>query len=344
MGEWLELQFANPEFHVGFLILIIAAMIALLSKGADILVDEAIVLSTRWGVPKVMIGATIVSLGTTLPEAAVSVFAAIKGVSELALGNAVGSIICNSGLILGTAALIRPLPLDRSIVNRHGWIQLSAGLLLILGCLPYRSFGTVFETGGKFPQAIGFVFVVLLALYLWLSVYWTRGIEEGEDDDIGEQTQNNVIMPLVKLFLGVAMVIISSQILIPAAQETAKRFGVPPSIIAATLVAFGTSLPELVTAVTASLKKQGELAVGNVIGANILNVLFVVGVSAAVTPGGLTAEAFFFRILFPVMLGVFVVFRVGAFISEKEFKRSFGVVLILIYIAVTILSYKLSGT
>jgi len=344
MVEWLELQFANPEFHVGFLILIIAAMIALLSKGADILVDEAIVLSTRWGVPKVMIGATIVSLGTTLPEAAVSVFAAIKGVSELALGNAVGSIICNSGLILGTAALIRPLPLDRSIVNRHGWIQLSAGLLLILGCLPYRSLGTVFETGGKFPQAIGFVFVVLLALYLWLSVYWTRGIEEGEDDDIGEQTQNNVIMPLVKLFLGVAMVIISSQILIPAAQETAKRFGVPPSIIAATLVAFGTSLPELVTAVTASLKKQGELAVGNVIGANILNVLFVVGVSAAVTPGGLTAEAFFFRILFPVMLGVFVVFRVGAFISEKEFKRSFGVVLILIYIAVTILSYKLSGT
>ncbi|MDP7278763.1 MAG: calcium/sodium antiporter [Candidatus Poribacteria bacterium] len=344
MVEWLELQFANPEFHVGFLILIIAAMIALLSKGADILVDEAIILSTRWGVPKVMIGATIVSLGTTLPEAAVSVFAAIKGVSELALGNAVGSIICNSGLILGTAALIRPLPLDRSIVNRHGWIQLSAGLLLILGCLPYRSLGTVFETGGKFPQAIGFVFVVLLALYLWLSVYWTRGIEEGEDDDIGEQTQNNVIMPLVKLFLGVAMVIISSQILIPAAQETAKRFGVPPSIIAATLVAFGTSLPELVTAVTASLKKQGELAVGNVIGANILNVLFVVGVSAAVTPGGLTAEAFFFRILFPVMLGVFVVFRVGAFISEKEFKRSFGVVLILIYIAVTILSYKLSGT
>ena len=97
MGEWLELQFAAPQFHVGFLILIIAAMIFVLSKGADILVDEAIVLSTRWGVPKVMIGATIVSLGTTLPEAAVSVFAAIKGVSELALGNAVGSIICNSG-------------------------------------------------------------------------------------------------------------------------------------------------------------------------------------------------------------------------------------------------------
>ena len=342
MGEWLELQFSNPEFHVGFLILIIAAMIFVLSKGADILVDEAIALSTRWGVPKVMIGATIVSLGTTLPEAAVSVFAAIKGVSELALGNAVGSIICNSGLILGTAALIRPLPLDRSIVNRHGWIQLSAGLLLILGCLPYRSLGTVFETGGRFPQTIGFVFVVLLALYLWLSVYWTRGIEEG-DDDISEQKQNNVIMPLVKLFFGVAMVIISSQILIPAAQETAKRFGVPSSIIAATLVAFGTSLPELVTAVTASLKKQGELAVGNVIGANILNVLFVVGVSAAVTPGGLTAETFFFRMLFPVMLGVFVVFRVGAFISEKEFKRPFGVLLILIYVAVTILSYRLSG-
>ncbi len=113
--------------------------------------------------------------------------------------------------------------------------------------------------------------------------------------------------------------------------------GVPSAIIAATLVAFGTSLPELVTAVTAALKKHGDLAIGNIIGADILNVLFVAGTSAAVTRGGLTADPYFFQVLFPGMLLVLLVFRLGVFFSKDEMKRSFGVVLILVYAAVMVI-------
>ena len=144
---------------------------------------------------------------------------------------------------------------------------------------------------------------------------------------------------LVKLIGGVVLVVIASRLLIPAVQEIATRLEVPESIIAATLVAFGTSLPELVTAVTAARKGHGELAVGNVIGADILNVLFVTGAAASVTPGGLSAPSHFFRVLFPAMLGVLIVFRIGVVLSKDKLKRPFGVILLAVYVAATLLSY-----
>ena len=147
-------------------------------------------------------------------------------------------------------------------------------------------------------------------LYLWLSVYWTRGIEDREDDNISEQRQNNVIMPLIKLFLGVTMVIISSQILIPAAQETAKRFGVPSSIIAATLVAFGTSLPELVTSVIAIRKGQMDIGVGNIIGSNIYNILLIGGIAATIIGIPVSSDTFsHYYIMIAFSLVLFVGFR-----------------------------------
>jgi len=133
------------KLGIGYLFVITAVMLYLLAKGADLLVDEAVTLSTRWGIPKVLIGATVVSLGTTAPEASVSVLAAIKGSPGLALGSAVGSTICDTGLILGTAALIAPLPLNRKIVNRQGWLQLGAGFLLVIACLPFGSLHTTFS-------------------------------------------------------------------------------------------------------------------------------------------------------------------------------------------------------
>ena len=152
------------------------------------------------------------------------------------------------------------------------------------------------------------------------------------------------MMPEDYGLVAIALVVAASHVLIPAIKEAAERMGVPSGIVAATLVAFGTSLPELVTAVTAALKKHGDLAVGNVIGADILNVLFVAGASAAVTPAGLDASPSFFRVLFPGMLLVLIVFRVGVFVSKDEMKRGFGVVLIVIYVAVMTLSYTMLGT
>jgi cation:H+ antiporter len=320
----------------------IVVALLLLAKGADWLVTEAVALSERSGIPKVIIGATIVSLGTTSPEAAVSVLAAIQGSPGLALGNAVGSIICDTGLILGLAAIIAPLKIDRSIVNRQGWIQFGAGFLLVAASWPWANPGSAFESGGRLPQLAGFAFVALLVAYLWYSVVSARqgaatvSIEEYEKD---VRRGKGVI--LLKLTVALVLVVGSARVLIPAVEDASYRIGVPESVVAATLVAFGTSLPELVTAVTAARRGHGELALGNVIGADILNVLFVAGTSAAVTGGGLAAGRHFFTLLFPAMIGVLLVLRLGIFVSGDSMKRGFGFVLLLVYIVVALLSYIL---
>ena len=343
MEHWLEKQLVALPWIPLFLLILLT--LYTLSKGADILVDEVVRLSERWGVPKILIGATIVSLGTTTPEVAVSVLAAAQGSAELALGNAVGSILCDTGLILGLSALIAPLPLDRAIVNRQGWIQLGAGALLVLGCLPVGALGSVFQTGGRLSQPMGFVFLVLLVLYLWQAVRWTRaGHYVVVPDDIDPSQAPGTGRIVLRFILGLGLVVGSSWVLIPAVREAALRLYIPQSVIAATLVAFGTSLPELVTSVTAAQRGHGEIAVGNIIGADILNVLFVAGASASVTAGGLVATPYFFRFLFPAMMAVLLVFRIGITLSGTTMRRPFGIVLIAIYVAVLVLSYLLPSS
>lgn len=338
MEKLIEGIVINLSLPVIFLI--IAASLYTLSKGADILVNNAVSLSEQLGIPKMIIGATIVSLGTTLPETSVSVFAAIKGNADLALGNAVGSIICDTALILGIASLISPLPLKKEIVNRHGWIQLGSGVLLVLISIPYSNIGGILTEGGHIGQIAGFALLVLLALYIYISIKWTRHENREEAATVAENPLASSRIPIfIKLAVGIVIVIMSSKILIPAVQEAAIRMSVPNSIIAATLVAFGTSLPELVTAITATLKGHGELAVGNIIGADILNVLFVMGSSLAVTKGGLSVPPVFFTLYFPAMIFVLLLFRVGTIISKTHLKRSFGIVLLASYILVSIFSY-----
>lgn len=343
MEEWLAEIVVALSWP--FLAGLIALCLVVLAKGAGWLVDEAVTLSKRSGIPKVIIGATVVSLGTTTPEAVVSVLAAFQGRPGLALGNAVGSIICDTGLILGLACLISPLPLDRKIVNRQGWIQFGSGILLVLACLPWGNLGMVFIDGGRMPRWVGFAFLVLLVGYLLQSVRWAKTQDDSSAEvpsalEASEDAAGTSIpLMFVKLVGAVVLVVGSSWVLIPAVSEAATRLQVPDSIIAATLVAFGTSLPELVTAVTAAYQGHGELAVGNVVGADILNVLFVAGAAAAVTQGGLQAPSHFFSLYFPSMLLVLVVFRVGIWLSGDRLKRPFGVVLLGTYIVVSVLSY-----
>lgn len=330
------------------LFLVMAVSLYTLAFGADMLVEEAVALAKKWGISPVVIGATIVSLGTTTPEAAVSVSAAVQGNPGLALGNAVGSIITDCGLILGLAACLSPLPLDRQVVNRQGWIQLGAGFALVLFCVPFASPLRAFSEGGLLPQWAGFIFVAGLVAYIYLSIAWSKNSgpspEEAEALEHAEAAaKQSGLMLLVKLVAGIAIVIVSSQILIPSASEAAIRMSIPEAVIAATLVAFGTSLPELVTAITAVRKGHGELAVGNVVGADILNVLFVAGLSASVTPAGLQADPHFFRVLFPGMLLLLAIFRIGVWVSKTHLTRGFGVLMLLIYLAVMVLSYALTG-
>ncbi len=340
MGHYIEQLIGGLPSVVLFII--IAVTLYTLGKGADWLVDEAVLLSTQWGLGKAVIGATIVSIGTTTPEAAVSVFSALQGKPGLALGNAVGSIICDTGLILGLASLIAPLSFNRQLASRLSNVQVGAGILMVLACIPWSSPMEVFKKGGVLPQFMGFVFVVLLGLYIWQSIRWAGSTTpDPTDEEKAESEGSKTFLTLLKLIGAIAIVVISAQILIPTVSDLAKRFNVPESIISLTLVAFGTSLPELVTAITAVRRGHGELAVGNIIGADILNVLFVAGVSAAATTGGLVAESHFFQFAFPAMLFILFVFRYGIFTSGSQLKRPFGIVLVGIWLVVQILSIVL---
>jgi len=317
------------SFPTLILVLIIAVTLYALSKGADILVDQAVSLSIYLGVPKMIIGATIVSLGTTLPEASVSVLAAVNGNPDLALGNAIGSIIADTGLIIGLAALIGKLPVDKLVVQRQGKIQVWAGILLAFVSLPFFS-----RSNGHIGQSIGWLFILLLILYIYLSIKWTRNSSPGKnnsDNNISEE-KNPLILQIIKLLIGIALVIGASKILIPTVEITAIRIGIPQSIIAATLVAFGTSLPELITAITAVRRGHGELAIGNIVGADILNVLFVIGAAAAVTKGGLIVPVNFYYLQIPTMLIIILSFRMFSRGENEEITKKEGLFLLAIYI------------
>lgn len=306
------------------LILLLAGAVALLVKGADWLVEGAVGLSERLGVPKVIVGATVVSIGTTAPEAAVSVMAAFRGMPGLALGNSVGSIICDTGMIFGIACMVTHLPLDRYILDRHGWLQFGAGCLLVLAALPMLHLETWTST---IPRSAGFVFITLLVGYMIVSVVWARrrqklvleALEDIEEDTeesvLGRSMQGNVAM----LLIGLLMVLAGSEIALPTVRELCLRWNVPESVVSATLVAFGTSLPELMTAISSIRKGHKELLIGNIIGADILNVLFVTGAAACTAP--LLVEPLFFRLHFPVMLAILLLFRITVHYSKRQFAR-----------------------
>lgn len=323
------------SFNTVVIIIIIAAMLYTLSKGADLLVDEAVNLSIRWGIPKMIIGATIVSLGTTLPEVTVSVFASLQGNPDLALGNAIGSIIADTGLILGLTAIIGKLPVDKMTIDRQGKIQFLSGILLSVVCLP------VFLKDGKrigvIPQWMGWIFLVLLVLYIYKLLKWAKD-SKSQDDNV-EENENSAILQVIKMFFGIAVVIVSSKILIPSVEIAAIRVGIPQSIIAATLIAFGTSLPELITSITSVRKGHGELAVGNIVGADILNVLFVVGSSASVTKRGLLVPPNFYRIQIPAMLIILAAFRYFCKNKGDEINKKEGLFLVGMYGIYILLSY-----
>lgn len=329
------------EINMLYLFGVMLVAIIVLGKSADWMVEKAVTLSLRTGMPKVIVGATIVSVGTTFPEAVVSVLAALNGNPDIALGNAVGSVICDAGLILGTACLIAPLPLNKKVVNRQGWVQFGAGVLLVLFCLPYTDLGNVFETKATLPQWAGFILVSGLVVYMIWSVRLAKLADPDELDELDEEAEDDspVAILVGSILVGSLFVVASSVTLIEATKILATEAGIPEAVIASTLVAFGTSLPELVTAVTAARKGQGELAVGNVIGADILNVLFVAGAAAAITEEGLVAEPIFFKLQFPAMLIILLCFRIGIFAAKDgKLSRPFGAFLVTVYVIYGVLN------
>ena len=330
MVHWLELWCQETSWvYLSFFFLF---SLMVLTVSADFLIDKSVSLSQQLGIPKLIIGATIVSLGTTFPEVVVSVLAALQGEPGLALGNAVGSIICDTGLILGLAAVIGKIPLNPKIVNRQGWIQLASGFLLVVCLIPFSKPSEAFRTGGYLNQWLGWVFIIFLGIYLYVSILWAKN---GKETVQNVHQKSNTLLVVIKMIFLLCFIGISSEVLIILAKEMAHRLSVPPSIVAVTIVALGTSLPELVTSVASVLKGHGEVALGNIIGADILNVLLVAGASAAVTKGGLYADPQFFKSSLPIMLTMLLIFRLGIMFSKKTLDRKFGFLLIFLYLLVS---------
>ncbi len=311
-----------------------AGSIALLVWGADRAVSAAVRMAAALGMSTVIIGATIVSLGTTTPETATSVSAAFAGKPGLALGNAVGSVICDTALIFGLSCCLTRLPKDRFILRRHGWLQLGCGVLLsvIIGVLALVQGSW---TDVMLPRWIGVMLLILLCLYMYLSARWAKQhpdmipLEAQEEVSHAGRGAKEVLRDLLILAVGLAVIVFGAQIMVGSASQICLRYGVPPDVVAVTLVAFGTSLPEFVTAIASILKGHPGLLVGNIIGADILNILFVTGASAAAVP--LQVPKPFFYLHLPVMLVTLIVFRLCIAHKGERFERWQGVPLLMLF-------------
>ncbi|MCF8107185.1 MAG: sodium:calcium antiporter [Desulfohalobiaceae bacterium] len=322
------------------LLVIICGCIVFLCKGADWMIDGVVDLAKRTGLPRMVIGATVISLGTTMPEAFVSVTAAYMGNPGLALGNGVGSIIADTGLIFGLTCLLVKVPVHKFILNRTGTIQVGAATLLVVLSVIAR-----LTTSGEPTLArwVGVLFLLLLAGYLYLTYRWSVQslVQDPHPRETGPEELSSLWLSWTMLLGGLALVIIGARILVPSASEIAFRFGIPEDIIAATLVAFGTSLPELMTAIASVRKGYPEIVVGNIVGADVLNCLFVIGAAACARPLAIPSNFFLFH--FPAMLLILYSFRFFIFINKSgRFSRLSGAWLLGIYLVYVFLQYALN--
>jgi cation:H+ antiporter len=314
---------------------VIVFCILILSKGADWMIDGVVHLARRTGLPRIVIGATIISLGTTTPEAFVSVMAAWMGNPGLALGNGVGSIIADTGLIFGLICILSRVPVNRFILNRTGWVQIGAATLLVA-----ISMVLLWTTGGEpiLHRWIGLLFLFLLAGYMYITYRWAKHGSAIEGEDADDSQLISLTISCLMIGGGLFLVIVGARILIPCAICLADRLGVPEDIIAATMVALGTSLPELVTGIAAVKKRHPEIMVGNIVGADVLNCLFVIGAAAAARP--LSVPPNFFTFHFPAMILILYPFRFFIFMNRDGwFKRWQGGWLFGIYLIYLILQY-----
>ncbi len=248
----------------------------LLMKGADWFVEGASKIADRFGIPQLVIGLTIVAMGTSLPEAAVSISAALKGSAEITIGNVVGSNILNVLVILGLASVICSIPVQKSTVKYEiPFTIVVTALLALLGLWDNQI--------SRLEGGILWVFMVVYLLYLLRMAQKGSPKEQGEEEKKEEKAQP-VWKLLLMLVAGGSMIVFGSDVTVDAATVLATIFGMSERFIGLTIVAFGTSLPELVTSVTAAMKGKADIAVGNIVGSNIFNILFVVGTTALITP------------------------------------------------------------
>lgn len=311
-------------------ILLFVVGLILLIKGGDWFVDGATGIAHRFHIPEILIGATVVSIGTTLPEVMVSATSAVSGHGEIAYGNAVGSVICNTALIAALTVAIRPTPVDRKSFRTPVFFFFGAAVFYM----------AVAYITGQFSRLVGCILLAGFVAYMAVTILQTKKnpavvAETGEDSEsYGNSTPKNIVL----LIIGAALIAVGARLLVDNGTKIAQELGVPESVIALTFVALGTSLPELVTAITSLVKGHGSLSLGNIIGANLFNLVLVSGVSTVLSPFTIPSERTIagvnasLLVDMPVMIGVMAILTIPTLIRGK-LSRWQGIVLLVIYAA-----------
>lgn len=298
-----------------FQIFLMLAGFVLLIKGADWFVDGASGIAAKLGIPQLVIGLTIVAMGTSAPEAAVSISAALKGNAEITIGNIVGSNILNILIILGITSVIVAVKVADSTIKYEMPFMIAITAVLLL-------FG---YTGGNITFIEGILFWVLFILYLIYLFAMAKKNKEAAEENIEEKPVWKLI---VFILLGLFMIVFGSNISVDGASAIAKAIGISERFIGLTIVALGTSLPELVTSVAAARKGKADIAIGNIVGSNIFNILFVVGTTALITPVVFASN---FIIDTTVAIAAGVLLLIGVF-RKKELGRVMGIIMLLCYV------------
>lgn len=295
-------------------ILLLALGFTMLIKGADWFVDGASGIATKFGIPQLVIGLTIVAMGTSAPEAAVSISAAIGGSADITIGNIVGSNILNIFIILGISAVITTLAVASSTIKYETpFMILVTVLLLVLGL------------DGTIGLIDGIILIIAFIAYLtYLFIMAKKNKEEQP-----EAKQMAIWKAILLTIIGLALIIIGSNVTVDAATAIATAFGVSERFIGLTIVALGTSLPELFTSVSAARKHNADIAIGNIVGSNIFNILFVVGISSVIIPVPFASNFIFDTIVATVAAALLLV----CCLKTKSLKRPAGILMLICYAA-----------
>lgn len=312
--------------------------IVLIVKGGDWFVDGAVWVAEVTRIPKFIIGATIISVATTLPEIIVSTIAAVEGHGILvsgvgdyiaasqdkvgmAIGNGIGSVICNTAMILAISIMFMPIAVDRKDFAHKSFLLIAAMLALF-----------AFSLSGSFSIAGGLVLLAIFAVYIADNIRSAKVSTSEDDGERPSTDKKSVIMNIEKVVVGAAGIVIGSQLLVKNGSKIAASLGVSEAIIGVTIVAVGTSLPEFVTAITAIVKKQTDMSVGNVIGANVIDTTLILAVCSFIYGGKLPVSAQNIYLDFPIAIIVSLIAAVPTVI-KKKFSRWQGVLMLIIYIA-----------
>ena len=299
----------------------------LICLGGDRLVDAAVAIAKKLGIPQIVVGATIVSLGTTLPEILVSTTAAFDGSAAIAAGNAFGSIICNTALIAGLTQTIRPSKKIEAAAIRWRGIFFFA-VLISMNLYAYLT--------QKFNRPAGIVLLLLFAVYAYLNIKRAGAEGEENEEEDGKKESGLIWKHLLILVVCAVLLYFGANLLVDNGILIAEALGVPERVIAVTFIALGTSLPELVTSLVSIIKGYGNVGLGNVVGANILNMLLVIGIPSAIA--GIPLERSTILVDMPLGLLVMAVLLIPILIRKKS-SRVQGVALLAIYTVYCIASF-----